>query len=281
MIIDFHTHALPPSVKSSRGLYLEKDAAFAAIYSGEKTTIATAEDLIAAMDRDAVDFSVIVNYSWTTHSFCVETNNYLLEMAAKYPKRLAVFCAVSSLTEDASLKEIERCAAAGAKGVGEIRPDLMGIDFTRKDVIKPFADVVRQNNLIVLTHSSEPVGHIYPGKGAATPGLLYSFITGFPDITLVCAHWGGGLPFYALMPEVKAALSNTYFDTAVSPFLYQPEIYRQASRIIGAEHILLGSDFPVMNPGRILKELDGAGLTGAEKEMILSGNACRLLGING
>ena len=139
--------------------------------------------------------------------------------------------------------------------------------------------MLRKHKLIVLTHASEPVGHIYPGKGAATPGLLYSFIASFPDVPVVCAHWGGGLPFYTLMPEVRVALENVYFDTAISPFLYRPEIYHQVSQLVGADRILFGSDYPVITQGRILKEIDSAGLPEEEKNMILSGNACRLLGI--
>ena len=51
MIIDFHAHVLPPRIKKDRGRYVEKDAAFAQIYSGEKVKIATAEDLIAGTGR--------------------------------------------------------------------------------------------------------------------------------------------------------------------------------------------------------------------------------------
>jgi hypothetical protein len=70
MIIDFHVHVLPPQIKTDRSRYVEKDKAFAQIYSGEKVKIATAEDLIESMDKDGVDVSVIVNYSWTTPALC-------------------------------------------------------------------------------------------------------------------------------------------------------------------------------------------------------------------
>jgi uncharacterized protein len=279
MIIDFHAHALPPSVKNNRALYLSKDAAFASIFSGTKAKIATAEDLIADMDLNEVDFSVIVNYSWSTHAFCVETNDYILEMTAKYPKRLAGFCAVSSLTNEASLKEIERCAKAGIKGIGELRPDLQTIDYSQKDVLKSFAEIAREYKLIVLTHASEPVGHRYPGKGNAVPAMLYDFISQLADLPVVCAHWGGGLPFYTLMPEVRDALENVYFDTAASPFLYRPEIYSHMAQLIGSDRILFGSDFPVMPPRRVLDEIKNAGLSNEDTDEILSINACRLLNI--
>jgi hypothetical protein len=48
---------------------------------------------------------------------------------------------------------------------------------------------------------------------------------------------------------------------------------------VGADKILFGSDYPVMRPSRILKEIEASGLGEAEKNYILSGNARRLLGL--
>jgi predicted TIM-barrel fold metal-dependent hydrolase len=279
MIIDFHTHVLPPQIKKDRSRYARTDSAFAQIYGDNKIKIATAVDLIENMDRDGVDISVIVNYGWSTHELCVETNDYILESVNRYPKRLFGFGAVADYNSAKSLAEIERCARGGLRGIGELRPDCQPPGFCQKKALEPFAALLRKYKLLLMTHASEPVGHIYPGKGIVTPGMLYWFIAAFPDLTTVCAHWGGGLPFYALMPEVNKALANVYFDTAISPFLYRPEIYRQVSQLVGAAKILFGSDYPVMTPGRILKEIDAAGLAEEEKNNIVSGNARRLLGI--
>jgi uncharacterized protein len=279
MIIDFHAHVLSPQIKQDRNRCAKNDPAFAQIYGDKKIKIATAEDLIQNMDKDGVDISVIVNYGWSTHELCVETNDYILESVTRYPKRLIGFGAVADYNSEKSLSEIERCARGGIRGIGELRPDAQSPGFAQKKTLEPFVALLRKHKLILMTHSSEPVGHIYAGKGIATPGLLYGFITCFPDLTVVFAHWGGGLPFYALMPEVQKTLTNVYFDTATSPFLYRPEIYRQVSQLIGSEKILFGSDFPVMAPSRILKEIDAAGLAEEEKNNILSGNARRLLGL--
>ena len=66
--------------------------------------------------------------------------------------------------------------------------------------------------LPVVIHSSEPVGHSYPGKGNTPPDKLLAFINNFPNNKIICAHWGGGLPFYDLMPEVNENLKNVYVD---------------------------------------------------------------------
>ena len=281
MIIDFHTHVFPPQIKKNRSKYIDSDPCFAILYSEKNAKLATADELIASMDKAGVDISVIVNIGWTTHELCVETNDYILESIARYPQRLIGFCTVQPHSYEAAITEIERCAQEGIRGVGEIRPDIQLFDLRDEEVIEPLIKVIRKHKLILLTHASEPVGHNYPGKGTITPDMLYPFITSYPDLTIVCAHWGGGLPFYALMPEVKQAMNNVFFDTAASPFLYSPQIYNQVIQLVGAEKILFGSDYPLLAQSRLLEEIRSLDLPEETRDLILSGNAQRLLGIKG
>ena len=279
MIIDFHTHIVPPKVKQNRDEYARRCRSFASIYSDPKAKLATAEEIIAAMDKDGVDVSVVLNYGWSTLSLCAEVNDYILESVSRYPKRLVGFCSVVPSEDESALKEVERCIKNGAKGIGELRLDDHLLRKHSPAVLQPIIDIIIKNNLILLTHASEPVGHQYSGKGTATPDLLYTLITAFPDLKLVCAHWGGGLPFYALMPEVKNALKNVYFDTAASPFLYTPQVYSQVAQLVGADKILFGSDFPLIPQRRFLKEIAALDLPEDAKNKILAGNAKKLLGL--
>lgn len=277
MVIDFHTHIFPPQIKKNRSKYVGKDPCFALLYSNPKAKMSTAEELIASMDEDGIDISVIANYGWATQELCIEINDYILGSVARYPRRLVGFCAVQPNSRDA-IAEVERCTRGGAKGIGELRPDLQKFDFLDEQ-LAPMMEVIRQNKLITLVHADEAAGHIYPGKGSVTPNVLYPFIARFPDLTIVCAHWGGGLPFYALMPEVKESMNNVFFDTAASPFLYSPQIYSQVSQLVGGEKILFGSDYPLLKQSRLLNEINSASLPEEAKNLILSGNARRLLGI--
>ena len=281
MIIDFHTHVFPPQIKKNRKKYIELDPCFAILYSEPKAKIATADELIASMDKAGVDVSVITNIGWTTHELCLETNDYIMESVARYPERLIGFGAVQPQSPEGAVAEIERCAKAGLKGIGEMRPDIQLLDLTDEMLMAPFVEALKKHKLILLTHASEPVGHDYAGKGIITPDLLYSFITSFPDLTIVCAHWGGGLPFYALMPEVKKAMANVFFDTAASPLLYTSEIYNQVIQLVGADRILFGSDYPLLEQKRLIEEVKALKLDGETEKLILSGNAQRLLGIKG
>ncbi len=278
MVIDFHTHVFSPRVKENREGYVKRDPRLATLYSSPRAKIATADELIESMDQDGVDISVILNGGWISHELCVETNDYIMESVARYPKRLVGFCAVPLQATKAAVAEIERCVRGGVKGVGEIRLDTQTFD---PEGLLPIIEVIREHDLILLTHASEPVGHQYAGKGKITPDLLYALITAYPDITHVCAHWGGGLPFYALMPEVNEAMTNVYFDSAASPFLYVPEVYKRVSELVGADKILFGTDYPLLTQRRLLKEVDSLNLPPETREQILSGNARRLLGIAG
>jgi len=279
VIIDFHTHIFPTWIKERRDEYLKRDSCFSLLYSQPKAKLVTAEELIASMDEAKVDLSVALNIGWGSHKLCVATNDYILDSISRYPDRLIGFCSVQPKAGDAAIIELERCAKAGARGIGEMRSDVQGFDLTDKTIMKPLVDAARKHNLIFLTHSSEPVGHQYSGKGSITPDVLYSFILSFPDLKLVCAHWGGGLPFYALMPEVAKVLTNVFFDTAATVFLYQPQIFPQVSEIIGSDKILFGSDYPLISQSRVMAQIQSLELAKRDKTKILGGNAQKILNI--
>jgi predicted TIM-barrel fold metal-dependent hydrolase len=278
VIIDFHVHILPPEMKEKRAEFCRRDSMFREFFTVPKAKIASAEELIASMDECGIDASVLLSAGWDTNETCRLTNDYVLESAARYPKRLIPFCVVQPKAGDAAVRELERCVQGGARGIGEMRSDSQGYDLCDKKLMEPIVEVALRHNLIYLTHASEPVGHVYPGKGSITPDAIYRFVSNFPELRVVCAHWGGGLPFYALMPEVATALKNTFFDTAATPFLYRPQVFETVAGAVGADKILFGSDYPLLSPKRIMAQIEAADLSAESKAMILGGNAQRLLG---
>ncbi len=279
MIVDFHTHIVPPFLKERRTEYIARDTTLATLFSDPRAPMATADELIATMDAAEVDKAVVLGVGWTDPELARQANDYLRESASRHHRRLIPFCSVNPAWREDALREVERCAALGAKGVGELHPDTQGFDLSSAQEMGPLMDVIRQHRLILLTHSSEPVGHNYHGKGATTPDVLLGLIGQYPDVPIVCAHWGGGLPFYGLMPEVGTAMENAYFDSAASPLLYRPEVFSVAAQLVGADHILLGSDYPLLDPERVIDQVNGQPLAEAEKQAILGANAARLLSL--
>ena len=279
MIIDFHTHIFPQYIQQHRGELLSRDATLADLYSSPSARMASADELVSTMDGAGIDVSVAVGIGWNDMELCRMANDYVIESVQRFPMRLKGFCSVNPRWGSDAVREMERCADAGLIGVGELHPDTQGFDLGDKAIMASLVKAAVERGMPILTHASEPVGHLYAGKGHITPDVLLRFIDNFPDATLICAHWGGGLPFYALMPEVSQSLRRVYFDTAASPFLYQPEVFPIVNRLIGDEKILLGTDYPLMPQGRVIHQIVDALISDDAKEGILYANAARLLGI--
>jgi predicted TIM-barrel fold metal-dependent hydrolase len=94
---------------------------------------------------------------------------------------------------------------------------------------------------------------------------------------LILAHWGGGIFWYNLMKrEVSETLANVWFDTAASPFLYRPDIYRLAMELAGEDKVLFGTDYPLIAPKRYFDEIAQAGLTAEQKNKVCGLNTAAL-----
>lgn len=277
MIIDFHTHIFPSKMRENREHYIGRDPLFARIYANPKAKITDCEGLIAKMDEEGIDRAVVMNANWSSLELVQETNDHILDSVARYPKRLVGFCSLPPTSNEDRITELERCIKAGIRGIGEMRPEFQGLKQGDEPVLDPVIEIALRHKLMLCIHASEPVGHEYPGKYTFTPDKIYRLILRHPELTIILAHWGGGMPFYALMPEVKTAIKNTYVDTSASPYLYTPDIYRHVIDLMGADKILFGSDFPLMPPSKVLNQIHPLELDAGDKELILHGNAERLL----
>jgi len=163
-------------------------------------------------------------------------------------------------------------------GLGELMPHGQGYRLSDIQLLAPLIEVVRHYQLIVLSHCSEPVGHIYPGKGDVSLPDIVAFLTAFPDIRFVAAHWGGGLPFYTLMPEIQRITARVWYDTAATIYLYRSAIYPIVASIIGVDRILFGSDYGLLPQRRVIDHIVQSGLDSAAIAQVLGGNAQQLLG---
>lgn len=277
MIIDFHTHTFPDSVRSNRERYMAREPWFAALYASPRAKTISGEELIAEMDQAGVDRAVLCGFCWSNHETCVEHNDYTIEMVKKYPDRLIGFASVQPKAGRKAAQEVERCFAQGLKGIGEWNPNGQKFDLADHAMLEPVVEAARQFQMPIIVHTTEPLGHEYKGKHGADLADVYQFVKRFPDVAVVCAHWGGGLPFYELMPEVAEVSQNLYYDTAASPFLYSPAIFRIVPQLVGYRRILFGSDFPLVDHTTFLQQVKGLHIARETEEAILGKNAQALL----
>jgi uncharacterized protein len=274
MIVDAHVHILPDRVRDNIGSLSEREPWFAACHArGER--VASAESLLATMDEQGIDRAVCFSWPFADAATCAEANDYIAGAVRRYPDRLTGFGVIQPLDEG-SAREVRRCVELGLSGIGEMNADAQGWELLG-DAVQPAVRACVAMELPWTLHCSEPVGRQYPGKGLSTPDRVMAFAERNPDLTLICAHLGGGLPLYAHIPEVRSACAALHFDTAAQPYVYEPSVYRALVEGIGAERILLGSDHPLLDVPRYLRALEDAGIDAAACGLITGGNAARLL----
>jgi predicted TIM-barrel fold metal-dependent hydrolase len=279
MVIDCHTHIFPTPICEDRAPYLAADPAFRILYSASRARIVKAEALIDAMDRSGVDRAVALGFPWIDHDLVRRHNDYVGEAAGRWGGRLLPFVCVDPRSP-AAADEVERCLAAGMRGVGELAFYTDVLDERVIEGLDPIASSCRARQVPIMLHANEPVGHAYPGKAEVPPGGLYRLIRSFPENRFILAHWGGGLFFYELLKkEAREVLGRVAYDTAASPFLYDPTVYAVAVQIVGVRRILFGSDFPLISPTRYFEEMAGVGLDPDDMAWIKGRAAFEWLGL--
>ena len=279
MIIDSHCHILPPDFNRRHDELAARDVTFAELFPQPGGRIADAERLVRDMDAAGVDHAIIMGFGWTDTVLAAEVNDYLIAAVSDFPGRLTAFASVNPAWGAGAVREARRCLDAGACGIGEIHADTQGFDIADAAVMDELMTLLKSRNAPIVVHASEPVGHRYPGKGTATPDKLLEFVANFPGNRIILAHLGGGLPFYASMPEVAEALINTWYDTAALPYLYRPTAIAAGAETAGANRILFGTDYPLLAHRRVIDYVQSANLAEHSAQAIMGANARFLINV--
>lgn len=279
-VIDAHTHAFPAELIEAREALAAREPWFALLYGNPRAALATVSDLLISMDTAGVDQSLVCGFPWRDLGLCRAHNDELASACAAGAGRLGWLATVPPAAGSAAAAEAERAFALGAAGIGELNADGQDFDLTAPSVLAELAAVCLAHRRPLMLHASEPLGHAYPGKGTATPDRLLALVAAYPDLTFVLSHWGGGLPFYELMPEVAAICANVVYDSAASTYLYRPAVFRTVLDLVGPQRVLFGSDYPVLRQDRFLGRLRALGLTLEETSAVLGENARRVYGLS-
>ncbi|MDR0289829.1 MAG: amidohydrolase [Treponema sp.] len=276
MRIDFHVHVTPPEVTANLHKYAEKEPYFALLSQAPHAKFASAEDVIAGLQESHFDHAVIFGFAFKDLGLCRLANDYVIEAVRQFPDMFTGFMSVSPNAAGIE-KEIDRCHAAGLRGIGELYPEGQGFSIDDKKETSTLVGICIERNMPLMLHANEPLGHYYIGKNDMPLQKIERFIENSQNLRIVLAHWGGGLLFYESMPELRKKFSNVYYDTAATPFLYDSRIYHAALALGLGEKILFGSDFPLLPLSRYMPSLET--VPEAERNLILGGNARRLLNL--
>lgn len=262
------------------------------------------------VDVQALSVSPYHLYYWVEGDLGVDAfqkiNDDLAELAAAHPDRFIGLGAVPLQDVDATLAELERCRRdLGFPGI-EVSTHVEGEELSSPR-LAPFWEAVEDLEMVVFIHPSgfthpqrftdhyfyNTIGH--PLESTICVGRLIfdGVMERHPSLKIVVAHGGGYLPAYAgrfdhayhAREDVRAGLpeppseylARFYFDTMV----FEPDQLGFLISKYGADHILLGTDYPYdmgeADPLGLMRKVEG--LTPDEVDLIGGGNAARLLGV--
>ncbi|MFP3942177.1 MAG: amidohydrolase family protein [Thermoanaerobaculia bacterium] len=288
-------------------------------YPGDYNVVAlghrSLEERIRVMDREGVDVHA---YSLTTPGVHVEepargvelarlVNDAFAEGAQRYPGRFAPLAALPLQDPDAAVAEAER--ALGELGLrGVLLFSHVNDRHLDDPAFEPLFALLEERGAPVFIHPTSPrsldgieeyrlaavVGFLFDTTVAMARLIYAGVLERHPGLTFVLGHLGGTLPYvvermdrgfeayedcrrHISRPPSEFVRRQAYLDTVN----FQPEALRMAADFMGADRLVLGSDYPhqVGDVGRALAAVRGLGLDGAEEEQVLGGTAVRLLGL--
>ena len=305
MIIDGHYHYMPAVsdeaaqrlvkyvLHQAEILGIEADTGDLIEQIKTKWADPAGEHLIRAMDEGGIDVAVAVtvdHLSRMSREMTDKGNRMLHEVAQKFPDRVIDLAGLDPRRPEAVDMAKYYLEDLGMRGI-KYHPD-HGYNPAGPESYKVL-EVLAKCNGVLLTHTS-PLAP--PARnGLAEAGLLADLAVDFPEITVIGAHmnyfnWRPWAALAAVQPTLYGDLAM-WDNLAYKNYgLFCREL-RTILDFLGPHKVLLGSDGPIhtlLKPIKtwvdIIRNLpeeapDGISFTRAEVDLILGGNAMRILNI--
>ena len=239
--------------------------------------------------------------------WCRLYNEGLHQLVKKHPDRFVALAAVP-------LQDPARAAAVLEDAVrkldfrgGYIGSNVNGKYYNSQE-FDPFWKKAEALDVLIVMHPEDVAGSermdryglrlICGNPADSTLSLAYMSYSGvfdrFPNLKLCVLHGGGFFPYQlgrldkgqAVRSGARAAqaksppsayLKNLYFDSMV----YRVDTLAYLKSIVGAEHILVGTDYPyTLGDWMTVEKIEALDCPEKEKNLMLEGNAKKLLKIS-
>jgi len=266
-IIDFHVHTFPDSLaeRAIANLLTCLDSSYIPVHNG------TTGGLLEYMDKSGVDMSVIQPIV-TKQSQTKTVNEHAAEINAEYSGRIISFGGISPHTDDYK-RDIDFIAGLGLRGL-KFHPEYQNFVVDDEKALKIY-DYALSKNLILFFHAGSDFAFNYPYR--SNPEKFARIAREMKGGVIIAAHFGG----HGQWEEVYESLAgeNIYFDTSMGFEYFTREQFLKILKKHGANKILFGSDSPWSDAKQEVEILKKMPVSQSDIELILSGNAKRILGI--
>jgi aminocarboxymuconate-semialdehyde decarboxylase len=269
---------------------------------------------LAAMDELGIDVHLIsailavTPTGWAPAELALDLNraynDLIAEAVRDHPGRFVGSLTLPLQDLDLALGELERADRELGLRVVQLPAQIDGV-YLGEPPLRPLWEEIARRELVVFIHPDgvrDPWFQRYGlwnsvGQPIEEARVLASLIydgvlEDLPELTIVVSHGGGYLPHYygrldrnvRNMPDSTANISQApsaylrrlYYDTCV----YEPSTLTALVAQVGADQILMGSDWPVGEADPVGFVQRCAALDDAGRRAVLGGTASRLLGLS-
>lgn len=268
-----------------------------------------ADERIQEMDKAGIDVQIIScvgGIELLPASIGTEvarqTNDELYHAIQRYPERFRGYAALAPQDVDAAVQELERCVK-DLRFVGWNAFSNFGADALDDPRYFPLLEKAAELGVFIYLHPTMPAIDRLHGYGrqlvasglgfgidvmiTLTRMILGGVFDRLPNLKIVLGHLGEGFPFVmdrmrargpkqSRLPAVNELPAKDYFGKNIwvsTSGNYSAAAFKCALEVLGSDHILLGSDFPMEPLANAVEFLDGMSLTRKEREAISWGNS--------
>jgi aminocarboxymuconate-semialdehyde decarboxylase len=265
---------------------------------------------IRDMDRKGIDINVISTSTVVQSSWWAEpklaaelerrANERIAEWVALHPQRFIGSFTLPMQDMDLALNELDHAVQHLGLKIANVSSNVGGV-YLGDPKFRPFWEAVHDRKVTVLIHPhgvTDPrfqkfalwngVGQPIEETMAMTSLIYEGIFDAFPDIRVVIVHGGGYLPHYTARLDRNVTahpisaknikrlptdyLKCFYYDSCV----YSPTVLEALIRRVGADRIILGTDYPFGGPDPVGEIRQCAG---ADVDKIVSQTAAGILGL--
>ncbi|GAB2753701.1 4-hydroxyphenyl-beta-ketoacyl-CoA hydrolase [Salinifilum aidingensis] len=230
-------------------------------------------------DMAAIVFTVDAG-SATGHP--VNSVEEIAERAAEHNDVLIPFGSVDPWRGRAAAKRVRALVDDhGVRGF-KFHPSLQGFEPNNRDFY-PLYETLAECGVPALFHTGQTgIGAGLPGGHGiklrySDPMLLDDVAADFPELTIIMAH--PSVPWQDAAISSASHKPNVHIDlSGWSPKYFPPQLVRAANSFL-RHKVLFGSDFPVIQPDRWMRDFEKLEIKDEVRPLIFKENALRVLGL--